>query len=122
LRLTKKYLGIYRDFIRPFHREAHVYHHTPVIRGADGNGWCAIELAASDRSRIVAGVFRLINADKGEYCLRLRGIDPNRRYRVTMEPTGTVRLLDGHTLAEHGVTICLDTPLTSRLLLCDAID
>ncbi len=121
LGLVKKYLGIYRDFIRPFHREARVYHHTPVIRGADGSGWCALELAAPDRSRIVAGVFRLVNADKDEYSLRLRGIDPGRRYRVTMEPTGTVRILDGHTLMEHGLTICLDTPLTSRLLLCDAI-
>ena len=122
LGLTKKYLGIYRDFIRPFHREARIYHHTPVICGADGNGWCALELAAPDRRRIVAGVFRLVNADKNEYRLRLRGIDPGRRYRVTTEPASTIRVIEGHTLAEQGLTICLDTPLTSRLLLCDAID
>lgn len=121
LRLTKKYLGIYKDFIRPFHREARVYHHTPVIRGADGSGWCALELAAPDRRRIVAGVFRLVNADQDEYVLRLRGIDPGRRYRVTTEPDGAVRLLDGHALAEQGLTLRLDTSLTSRLLLCDAI-
>ena len=122
LRLVRKYLGIYRNFIRPFHREARIYHHTPVLKGADGSGWCVIENAAADRSRIIAGVFRLINAEQDEYCLRLRGVDPGRRYRVTTEPDGTVRALDGHILVDQGLTLRLDTPLTSRLLLCEAID
>ncbi len=121
LRLVKKYLGLYRDFIRPFHREARVYHHTPVIPGADGSGWCALELAAADRGRIVASVFRLVNAESDEFRLRLRGIDPSQRYRVTTEPGSVVRELDGHTLAEHGLTVRLDTALTSRLVLCEAI-
>jgi len=120
LRLTKKYLGIYRDFIRPFHREARVYHHTPVLPGADGAGWCAIENAAADRSRVVAGVFRLVNAREDTFQLRLRGVDPGRRYRVTIEPGGMVALSDGLTLSQQGLTIRLDTPLTSRLLLCQA--
>jgi alpha-galactosidase len=118
LRLTRKYLDIYRDFIRPFHREARIYHHTPVIPGADGSGWCALELAAADHRQIAAGVFRLVNADQDEYVLRLRGIDPGLRYRVTTEPDGRVRTLDGHILAEKGLTVRLDTPLTSQLVLC----
>ncbi len=121
LRLTKKYLGLYKDFIRPFHRTARMYHHTPVIPGADGNGWCALELAAADRSRLAAGIFRLVNATQDEYCLRFRGADPGRRYRVTVEPGGGVSIRDGHSLAEQGMTIRLDTPLTSRLLLCEAV-
>ena len=36
---VKHYISIYKDFVRPFHREALVYHHTPVIPGADGTGW-----------------------------------------------------------------------------------
>lgn len=122
LRLTKKYLGIYRDFIRPFHRESRVYHHTPTIPGSDGSGWCILELASANRRRIVVGVFRLVNAGRDEYCLRLRGVDPGLRYRVTTEPDGMVRTLDGHVLSERGLTIRLDTPLTSRLLLCEAMD
>jgi len=121
LRLTKKYLGIYKDFIRPFHRDARVYHHNPTISGADGSGWCALELASADRGRIAAGVFRLVNAEGDEYRLRFRGVDPARRYRVTTEPDGLVRILDGHALCDAGLPLRLDTPLTSRLLLCEAI-
>lgn len=118
LRLAKKYLTIYRHFIRPFHRDARIYHHTPVLPGADGSGWCAIENAAADRSRVVAAVFRLVNAAQDEYCLRLRGVDPGRRYHITIEPEGTVMRVEGWVLAQQGLNIRLDTPLTSRLLLC----
>ncbi len=120
--LAKKYLAIYRDFIRPFHLEARVYHHTPVLPGADGSGWCAIENAAPDRSRVVAAVFRLVNATQDEFCLRLRGVDPGRRYRVTIEPEGAVMCVEGWVLAQQGLTLRLDTPLTSRLLLCEVTD
>jgi alpha-galactosidase len=122
LRLAKKYLAIYRDFVRPFIQSARIYHHTPVLPGADGSGWCAIENAAADGSRAVAAVFRLVNAAEDAYCLRLRGVNPDRRYRVTAEPGGAVRHVAGSALAEQGLTIRLDTPLTSRLLLCEAME
>jgi alpha-galactosidase len=122
LALAKKYVRIYKEFIRPFIREARVYHHTPVIPGTDGSGWCALEYAAADRRRAVAGVFRLVNADNDSYKLRFRGLDPARRYRITTEPGGQTAILDGFTLLQQGVTIRLDTPLTSRLLLCEAMD
>ena len=121
LRVTKKYLGIYKEFIRPFHRDARVYHHTQVIPGADGSGWCALELAAADRSRVAAGVFRLVNAEADEYGLRFRGVDPARRYRVTTEPDGRVRIMDGQALCDSGLRLRLDTPLTSFLVLAEAI-
>ena len=121
LRLAKKYVGIYKDFIRPFHRESLVYHHTPVIGGGDASGWCALEYIAPDRSRAVAGVFRLVNAEESTYVLRFRGLDPSRRYLVTTEPGGLVAEIDGFALSQQGVSLRLDTPLTSRLLLCEAV-
>lgn len=120
LRLTKKYLALYRDFIRPFQREARLYHHTPVLPGADGSGWCALESVSVDRGRAVAAVFRLVNAPADEYQLRFRGLDPGRRYRVTIEPGGLTSLADGLALTQQGLTIRLDTPLSSQLLLCQA--
>jgi alpha-galactosidase len=121
LSLSKKYLDIYKKFIRPFVREAHVYHHTPVIPGADASGWCALEYVAEDRNKAVVGVFRLVNAESDMYVLRFRGLDPSRAYKITTEPGGMNSRYDGSILMEQGLTIRLDTPLTSRLLLCEAV-
>jgi alpha-galactosidase len=119
LALVKKYVRLYKEFVRPFHREARLYHHTPVIPGADASGWCALELVAADRSRAVAGVFRLVNAPTDEYRLCFRGLDPARRYRVTTEPGGLVATVEGFALRQTGVTVRLDTALTSQLLVCE---
>lgn len=121
LAMVKKYLGIYKAFIRPFHRDSLVYHHTPVIPGADGSGWCAMEHVAANRMRAVAGVFRLANAEADSYVLHFRGLDPARKYRVTTEPGNLVTTADGSAMREQGMTIMLDTPLTSRLLICEAV-
>jgi alpha-galactosidase len=121
LGLVKKYVRIYKDFIRPFHRQALVYHHTPVIPGGDASGWCALEYASPDRTRVAAGIFRLVNAREDVFIFRFRGLDPARRYRVTTEPGGWVAEIDALTLLNQGLSIQLDTPLTSRLLLCEAV-
>jgi alpha-galactosidase len=119
--VAKKYLDIYKKFIRPITREGHVYHHTPVIPGADASSWCALEYVSDDRSKAVAGVFRLINAESDTYVLRFRGLDPSMRYRITSEPGGVISTVDGFVLLQQGLSIRLDTPLTSRLLLCEAV-
>ena len=120
LEVVKKYVGIYKEFIRPFHRQARVYHHTPVIAGADGCGWCALEYASPDRLRAVAGVFRLTNAESDTYRLRLRGLDPSQNYRLTTEPDGLIQEACGSRLMNEGLDIRLEAALTSRLLLLQA--
>jgi alpha-galactosidase len=121
LATVRKYLDIYKQFIRPFHRTSRVYHHTPVIAGRDGNGWYALELAAADRSRAALGIFRLANPAEVSYRLRLRGLDPGVTYRVTSEPDQTQRLCIGWQLVDDGLHIRLDTPLTSKLLLLEQV-
>lgn len=122
LALVKKYVSIYKEFIRPFHRESLVYHHTPEIAGTDGEGWCALEYASADRRRAVAGVFRLFDAGTDSYRLRFRGLDPGRAYRVTHEPGSLVEATDGRALSHEGIDIRLEAPMTSRLLLVEARD
>lgn len=121
LAVARKYVAIYKEFIRPWHGDARLYHHTPVIPGGEASGWCALENVAADRSRAAAGVFRLIHAGEDVFPFRFRGLDPARRYRVTIEPGGQVCEASGTDLREHGLRVRLDTALTSRLLLCAAI-
>ncbi|MDI4645850.1 alpha-galactosidase [Cohnella hashimotonis] len=114
---AKKYIGIYKDFIRTFHRTANVYHHTPVIPGADGTGWAALEYVSEDRRKAVATVFRLINAEEDRYALKFRGLDKGASYRVRIEPEGSEFVVGGYELSRQGLAIELDTALTSQMIL-----
>ncbi|MHB9134199.1 MAG: alpha-galactosidase [Armatimonadota bacterium] len=120
LATVKKYVTLYKEFIRPFHRTARVYHHTPVVPGVDGEGWCALEYVAEDRRRAVAGVFRLLNAETDTYQFRFRGLDPARSYTVTLEPGGQTFTLPGLALMSDGLPIRLDTALTARMIMAEA--
>lgn len=117
---AKKYIDIYKNFIRTFHREAKVYHHTPVIPGADGTGWAALEYVSQDRKKCVATVFRLIKAGGDSYRLRFRGLDPSLDYLLTTEPSGLTCQRDGYSLMNDGLEVRLDLGLTSKLLLLTA--
>ena len=116
---VKKYLAIYRDFIRPFMGQAKVYHHTPVINGVDGEGWCALEYVAPCKGRAVAAVFRLIHAKEDVYQLRFRGLDMGAKYRVCIEPLGESFVAEGSELARQGLDIRLDIALSSQLIMLE---
>jgi alpha-galactosidase len=118
--IVKKYVGIYKGFIRTFHRNAKVYHHTPVIKGLDSSGYCALEYVSEDGAKAVACVFRLANAKGDEFTFRFRGLDPARKYKITFEPGGTTAVIDGVSLIHQGLPIRLDTALTSSMMLCEA--
>lgn len=117
---VKKYIRIYKDFIRPFHRECAVYHHNPVVPGADGVGWCGLEYVSKDQKQAVAAVFRLIQAEDDTYVLRFRGLNTNLTYRLKSEPDGREATVSGYELVNDGLTIRLDAGLTSRLIMLSA--
>jgi len=117
---VKKYVGIYKEFIRPFHRQAKVYHHTPVIPGGDGRGWCALEYVSRDQCRAVAAVFRLVNAGENVYRLKFRGLNPAFTYRLRFEPDGHSAAENGFKLQQEGIEMRLDNALTSQLVLLTA--
>jgi alpha-galactosidase len=114
---VRKYVDIYKGFVRGFHSDANVYHHTPVIPGPDADGWCALEYVSKDRKKAVAAVFRLKNTAGNRYLLRLKGLDPSSEYTVTVEPNGDSFTADGFQLINQGIEIDLDLPLTSKLFL-----
>lgn len=63
---------------------------SPFEGDRNGASWMSV---AADRSRAVVGWYRILNrADPGPERLRLRGLDPSRRYRVTPWPTTGDRL------------------------------
>ena len=113
---------IYKEFVRPIHPTSRIYHHTPVVRGFEPSGWGVLELASRDRTRAIAGLFRLSDPADPEYSLRFRGIDPGRRYRVTFDNSSESCEVDGIALTRTGITSRLETALTSELLIVEAAD
>ncbi len=122
LATVKKYLSIHKQFIRPFLDQSRVFHHTPVIPGGDAQGWCAIEYASSDEKRAVAGVFRLVNATHSAFTLKFKGLNPSLTYQVKVYPENHVYTVLGASLMQTGFGVNLDTALTSRLLLVEAVN
>jgi alpha-galactosidase len=115
-------IDIYKGFVRPLHPTSRIYHHTPVVEGFDPRGWGVLEVASADGTRALAGLFRLSDPTEPEYLLRLRGLDVSRRYRVTFDNSGRSCALDGFTLCHTGISIRLETALTSELLLIEPLE
>jgi alpha-galactosidase len=112
---------IYKTFVRPFAEDSRIFHPTPTFAGLEPQGWGALELAAGDQSRAIAGVFQLASPDAPEYTLRFRGLDDGRRYRVTFDNVQQTVELDGWMLSQRGLTVRLEGALTSELILCEAL-
>jgi alpha-galactosidase len=113
---------LYKTFIRPFLDTCRVYHHTPVILGREPQGWAVLEYVAEDRSRGMAGVFRLAGPGESTYALCFRGLDAGRRYEVTLDNTGQRYECPGSALLNEGLRIRLDRALTSELVLVRAVE
>ena len=113
---------IYKEFVRPIHATSRIYHHTPVVKGFEPRGWGVLELASRDRTRAIAGLFRLSDPAEPEYFLRFRGLDPGRRYRVTFDNVSESCEVDGWALTRTGIVSRLETALTSELLIVEAVD
>jgi alpha-galactosidase len=114
-------IRIYKEVVRPFHRQSRIYHHTPTEVGNEHPGWGVLELAARDHTRSVAALFRLDGLGASEYLFRPRGLDVARTYAVTFDNSGQTALVDGYTLITQGIVIRLESALTSELLLFDAV-
>jgi alpha-galactosidase len=114
-------LTLYKEFIRPILPDASVFHHTPVLRFDGPEPWCILEYAAPDGSRAVVGVFRLNEPSAASYRFRPRGLRAGNRYRVYWDNTGADAELSGFELQRDGLEIRLESPLTSELLLIEAI-
>jgi alpha-galactosidase len=120
MRRIKRWVDLYKNFVRPFIDTSRIYHHTPEVAGTDPHGWGVLELASEDRARAICALFQLCAPIQPEYELRLRGLDVARRYRVTFDNSGQSSLVDGFTLMEQGITVRLEGALTSELLVLEA--
>jgi alpha-galactosidase len=119
--LITHHIQMYKDFIRPMLSTCRVFHHTPLLPMAEYNPWCVLEYVAGDASRAFAGLFRLNPVGSNTFQFRPRGLSLAHRYRVTLENSGAIVERTGHDLARNGFAVRLARPLTSELILMEAI-
>ncbi|MBI4550791.1 MAG: alpha-galactosidase [Candidatus Latescibacteria bacterium] len=114
-------VDLYKHFIRTFLSTCRVYHHTPILAGREPRGWCVWEYVAADASRAVIGLFRLAGAAETGYHVSPRGLDRQKRYRITFDNEGTTIEKDGDTLRRDGLSVSIGHALGSELLLLQAV-
>ena len=118
---VRHHVDLYKQFIRPFLSTCRIYHHTPVLKTREPQGWAVVEQVAEDQSSAVVTLFRLAGPSEDTYSLRLRGVDAGRRYRLTFDNTGHSAEISGADLLYRNLTIPLARPLTSELITLTAI-
>jgi hypothetical protein len=114
--IVARYVGLYKSFCHSVITDCRVFHHTPGLRHATDEPWCALEYAAQDGGTGYAAVFKLLPG-AGEYRLRLRGVKPGTMYRVTTPEGNDGFTASGHELRGAGVPVGLNGALASALLL-----
>ena len=124
-RRTRRYIELNKGFCRSIMagRPA-VFHHTPHILIYGRAERCVLEYGRRDRRRAYAGVFQLADGSMAEgkpYVFCPRGLDMSLTYEVRLDNDGSVFRASGRELAAIGVPVRLDRPLTSELLLFDAV-
>jgi alpha-galactosidase len=113
------YANLYKAFIRPLLPTCNVYHFAPVnaAGSVESGNWFAMEFAAPDRQKAWAVVIRLAKNEPGPYVLKPKGLDPQKKYRVTRDNTGKSELLAGTDLMKGGLAVPLGAGSESELLL-----
>lgn len=112
----------FKSVIRPLMIGSRVYHHTPVLPMLSASPWLVIEYAARDRLRGAAWLFRTAQSGDPEFAFRPRGLDASRLYQVQLGKAGSKVSVTGDVLINRGITVRLESNLTSEMLLFNAVD
>ena len=108
---------LYKSFIRPMLADSKIYHHTPEC---DKNV-CIIELSSPRKDRGVIGVFTLNSAGENEICIKPKGTDISKQYKVTLDNDRCSFVISGRELKMNGINICIPSSLSSELVLFEEL-
>ena len=121
-RNAKRYFALFREFVAPMLSTCRVFHHTPVVRleAAGASTFCILEYAAADASRSSVWVFQFPDGRRS-VTVSPRGVDPQRRYRVTADSCDAVVERDGADLRTRGLEVALDGVMASEWFRLEAL-
>jgi hypothetical protein len=114
---AKQEIRLYREKLRPFIRDADLYHISERPNGVD---WDGIEYFDQKRGKGVVYIFRGSTETKDKHSFRLQGVRPTRQYRLHFnDGSAADRTASGRDLAGMGLAVTLPVPNSSELIFIE---
>ena len=121
MEFIKHSVKLYKEFIRPFLPTSKIFHHTPDTEECIKQGYCMLELSSQDSDRGIFGVFTLAESKNSEFHFTLKGVDPSKTYKVTLDNLGCSFEKTGADLYMNGLTVKVPASMSSELVIYEAI-
>ena len=116
--VAKDEIQLYKTALRPFIRDANLYH---IAARPDGVHWDGVEFFDARRRCGVVYVFRGSGKEESRHTFRLTGLDASEMYRVRFQDHSAVdRVMRGDELEGSGLTLTLPIPNSSELVFVGA--
>ncbi len=116
-KVAARELNLYKTKLRPFIREARLYH---ISSRPDGKNWDAVEYFDPRNDRGVVYAFRGSQPGHNHERFRLRGLDAQHQYRVHFQDAShSDSIVSGAQLSNQGLTLVLPTTFSSEIVFLD---
>jgi hypothetical protein len=116
---AKQEFALYKDKLRPFIRDADLYH---ISERPDGVRWDGMEYYDVQHARALVYAFRGSAPDDKEHTFQLHGLEPGRQYRIHFQDGSAAdRTESGADLLSKGISVALMVPNSSELIFIEAI-
>jgi alpha-galactosidase len=116
---AKQEFALYKEKLRPFIRDADLYH---ISARPDGMHWDGIEYNDVRQQRALVYAFHGSTPNDQAHIFPLYGLQPSRRYRLHFQDGSSPdRTATGHDLMDEGLSIKLTVPNSSELIFIDEV-
>lgn len=116
---AKQEFALYKERLRPFIRDADLYH---ISARPNGLHWDGIEYYDERHQRALVYAFRGSAQDDQAHTFPLYGLQPGRQYRLHFQDGSSPdRTVAGHDLMNNGLRIALVVPNSSELVFMDEL-
>jgi hypothetical protein len=116
---AKQEFALYKEKLRPFIRDADLYH---ISARPDGMRWDGIEYNDVRKRRVLVYAFHGSTLDDQAHTFPLYGLQPSRRYRLHFQDGSSAdRTVTGNDLMNDGLSIKLAVPNSSELIFIDEV-
>lgn len=115
---AKQEFALYKEKLRPFIRDADLYH---ISARPDGVHWDGIEYYDSHRLKGVVYAFHGSAPQESAHTFPLYGLDPQQQYRLHFhDGSSPDRTESGQDLLHKGISVTLAVPNSSELIFIEA--